>query len=230
MEDVAGVVLVWPEVLMMAAAWVTAAFAALEFIATRYPEKCPSMVASAVNWSPSGLPPVARRTGGKPASLAGALTELIFSALWLGWLLLLPQHPFLLMGPGITFFYGHGIGAGPVLVQFYWWVVALTALQVLWHAVELMAGTWRRGRRVRKMVASVLGLAPLLVLLAGPHVYLVLTDPASAQESFAAGLEQANLWIYFGAVVVTAISAVTLAIEIVRMGVEAYRKRVMAGR
>jgi hypothetical protein len=158
------------------------------------------------------------------------LTELIFGALWLGWLLLLPQHPFLLMGPGVAFIYGFGIGAGPVLIQFYWWVVALTALQVLWHGVELIAGTWRRGRRVRKMVSSALGLIPLLVLLAGPRVYLVLTDPGSAKAGTVAGLEQANLWIYFGVVMVTAISAVTLAVEMWRMGLEAYRKRVMAGR
>jgi hypothetical protein len=224
MDELAGAVLRLPGVLMVTATCVTVVFAALEYVARQYPEKCPAIVASSVNWSPATLPPVEKRGAGDGTrrGLAGAVAEVVFGALWLAWLLLLPQHPYLLMGPGIQFFYGHGIVAGPALLQFYWWVVGMTLVQLAWHALDLALGTWRRPRGVRRAVANALGLIPLAVLLAGSHAFLALQDSAAG---YGAGLEQANRWIYFGAIVITTIVGIQLVVDIGRMGMEARRKR-----
>ena len=232
MEDVAAAVLRLPGVLMVTVASVTAVFAALEYVARQYPEKCPAIVASTVNWEPATLPPVQKRVAGEvgPRSLAGAVAEVVFGALWFIWLLLLPQHPFLLMGPGIQFFYGHGIVAGPSLMQFYWWVVGMTLLQLVWHGLDLALGTWRRPRGVRKVVANALGLIPLAVLLVGSHAFLALKDSAAGLADYGVELEQANHWIFFGAVVITTIVGIQLVVDIGKMGMEGYRKRVAQGR
>src|SRR5258708_6649193 len=130
MDEIAGVLFRWPGVLTITAAWVTAVFAALEFAAARYPEKCPAIVASTVNWAPSSLPPVERRADGaaKPGSYGSAVAGLIFNILWLSWILLIPHNPFLMMGPGVVFFRAHGIVPAAPLWQFYWWIVALNVL------------------------------------------------------------------------------------------------------
>ena len=57
-----------PGVLVMVIAWVTAAFAAIEFVATHCPEKLPPMPGLDGKWNPSTLPPLEKRPapGGKP--------------------------------------------------------------------------------------------------------------------------------------------------------------------
>jgi hypothetical protein len=232
MDDVVSAVLHVPLVLMMVAAWVTATFAALEYVARRYPEKCPEIGSTAANWEPGSLPPVERREEGqgKPGSQASAAAGVIFSVLGLCWLLLIPEHPFLMMGPGVVFFKAHGIVAGAPLWQFYWWIVALNVLQLGWRAVDLARGTWRGRHRAYDMTGKAMGLIPMVLLLAGPHVYLVMQGAAADTALFGTTLEQVNHWTYFGVAVVTAIGGAQLAVDLWRMGTEARRKRVAMGR
>ncbi len=231
MDGVAAAVLQWPGVVMTTAAWVTAVFAAIEYVARQYPGKCPAIVADTVNWAPATLPPV-EKGASRPGSLASAAMGLFFSVLGLGWLLLIPQHPFVMMGPGVEFFKAHGIVAGAPLWQFYWWILALNVLQTAWRGVELARGTWRglssAQRRARHLSAKTLGLIPMVLLLAGPHAYLVMQGAGA--EHYGTALGQVNHWIFFGAAVITAIVSVQLGVDIGRLWMEESRKRVAAGR
>jgi hypothetical protein len=228
MDEIAGVLFRWPGTLIITAAWVTAVFAALEFAAVRYPEKCPAIVASTVNWAPSSLPPVERRADGaaKPGSYGSAVAGLIFNALWLSWILLIPHNPFLLMGPGVVFFRVHGIVPAAPLWQFYWWIVALNVLQVAWRAVELTRGTWRRPHPAQHVVAKAMGLIPIVLLLVGPHVYLMMPGEAADAALYGTTMVQVNHWIFVGAAVITAIAGIQLAGARGGIGMGGYRKEV----
>jgi hypothetical protein len=91
--------------LMQTAAWITLVFAVIDYAKTRYPNVCPPFAGVGENWNPSSLPPPENdpHRPGKRRSFAQAIAEIIFSALFLVWLLLIPSHPFLMLRPGVVY-------------------------------------------------------------------------------------------------------------------------------
>jgi len=216
-----------PEVLLTTAAVVTLIFAVIEFLAARYPGRWPLPLLPSTDWTPSALPPMEVKTGygKKPRSYAHAVAEVIFGFLALLWLLLVPEHPYLLLGPGAYYLPASPFQLAPVLITFYWWVVALNVMQVGWRAVDLIRGSWRGSRRAQSIATSVLGLIPLVELLtARDHVFVLLKHPALDQAQYGATLISTNQGIAWGVTVVMVISVLSLLWEVGQMGVEAYRK------
>src|SRR5579859_2218812 len=105
-----------PYILIQTAAWVTLVFAAIEFVAARFPEKCPPIAGLYAKWSPSDLPPLepAAAPGRKRRSYAQAVTEVVFGFVFLGWLLLVPEYPFLMFGPGVAFLHASPFQPAPI--------------------------------------------------------------------------------------------------------------------
>ena len=222
-----------PEVLLTTAASVTLIFAVIEFLATRYPGRWPLPVARSADWTPSTLPPVDKEavSGQKPRSYAHAVAEAIFGFLALVWLLLVPDHPYLLMGPGAAYMQGSPFQLAPVWVPIYWWVVGLNVLQLGWRAVDLLRGSWRGPRSAQRNTVQALGLIPLLLLLnVRNHAWVVLSHPAMDQARYGAALDGINKGIYLGASILCALAVLQLVWEIGRMGLNVYRKRAAAMR
>ena len=69
--------------------------------------------------------------GKKPRSYAKAVAELVFGILFLGWLLLVPSHPWLILGPGVWILKYSPYQLSPALMEFFWCVVALNVVQAL---------------------------------------------------------------------------------------------------
>jgi hypothetical protein len=213
------------------AAWVTLIFAAIEFGAARFPEKCSPIAGLTGKWSPSSLPPLEKDTpqGKKPRGYATAVAEVVFEFLFLVWLLLIPQHPFLVLGPGVVF-----LDAGPFQLAhawwtFFWWIVALNALQVAWHSVDLARGTWRNRSTLERIAAKVFGLAPLVLMLdVRDNVYVLLKNPAVDRAHYGSALESINKSVHLGLLVVTTIVALQLAWEIAQAMVQISRGRAAA--
>lgn len=122
-----------PGVLITVAAWVTAVFAAIEFVTTHHPERCPSVVNPLGAWSPGKLPPLEDEIAGrkKPRNFGTAVAEVVFGFLFLVWLLLIPRHPFLLMGPGAFYLDASPFQLAHVWWSFFWWIIALNILQLV---------------------------------------------------------------------------------------------------
>jgi hypothetical protein len=222
-----------PEVLLTTAASVTLIFAAIEFTAARYPGRWPAPVASSGDWTPSALPSVEKEVvrGQKPRSYAHAVAEVIFGFLFLVWLLLVPDHPYLLMGPGAAYLAVSPFQLAPVWVQFYWWVVSLNALQLGWRWVDLLRGSWRGPRRAQQSAIQALGLIPLgLLLTVRDHVFFLLKHPALDQMRYGATLESINQGIYRAALFILVIAILQLVWEMGRMSLDAYRRRAAAMR
>jgi hypothetical protein len=222
-----------PGILMTTAAWVTLIFAALEFAVAQNYIKFPAMVAPSAGWSPGALPPLQMDTtnGKKPRSFAQAVAEAVFSFLLLIWLLLLPKHPWLLFGPGAAFldtWDGHPspFQLAPVWVQFYWWVVAPSVLQVGWRCVDLLRGTWQKRRPILHLVMRSVGLIPLLLLLTvRDHALVLLKNPALDQARYGVTVDAMNRGANIVLSFICAIAVLQLAWDLGKMSLNAWRKR-----
>jgi hypothetical protein len=226
-----------PDVLVVNAAWVTLIFAVIEF-AKQAPATRKTPAATSVDWSPSSLPPVEKDYGGgqKPRSYAGLIVEVVFGSLFLVWLLLLPRHPYLLFGPGVAFPnslrpYVSPFRLAPIWSQVYWWVLALTVLNLSWSGSDLWRGTWRRPRPLRRIAQSALGLIPLgLLLAAADRSWVKLKNPVLDGARYHATLDSINHALFVFIVILSATSAMKLVWEIGRAYLATLRKRAAAMR
>jgi hypothetical protein len=218
-----------PWILMNVAAWVTLVFAAVEFMSARYPNSCPQIAELTDKWHPHSLPPLEKEGTGKPRSYAQAVAEVIFGFLFLVWLLLIPKHPFLLMGPGYFYLRVGPFLLAPVWWTFYWWILSLNIVQNVWNSVDLARGAWRRPWRVKQIIFKSIGLVPLLVLFtARDHIYILLKNPAVDQAHYGQNLDQINNAIHLGLGVICAIISVQLAWDIWLVARDGYRSRGLA--
>ena len=151
-----------PWVLITAAAWVTMIFAAVEFAMMRGYVKIPALCASSPHWTPGSLPPLGHdaASGKKPRSYAQAIAEAVFGILFLGWLTLIPQHPYVLMGPGAYWLKASPFQLAPVWAPLFWSIVAITLVQIGWNIAALLSGRWQRPQPMKQVVFKVLGLIP----------------------------------------------------------------------
>jgi hypothetical protein len=226
--DVLDAVLHVPGALITTVAWVTLIFAVIEFGITHSKTKWVPLVPPSVAWTPCILPPVEKDpiTGKKRRSFAQAVAEVVIGFFLLIWLLLIPGHPWVLLGPGALYLQVSPYHLGPVFIQFFWWVVALNLFQLGWRCLDLARGTWQRARHAQKNVMQVLGLIPLVLLLTVPnHASVVLKHPALDQVRYGATLDAINLGVYRMALVIFAIALIQSIVDIVKLGISAYRKR-----
>jgi hypothetical protein len=143
----------------------------------------------------------------------------------------LPQHPWLLFGPGAAYLSASPYELAPVWMQFYWCVLALNVLQVGWDFERLARGRWQRPQPIRHIIFKALGVIFCLLIVAAPnHLTVLLRNPALDQARLGAQLNEINQYVRLSFQVIVAIAAVQLAWDLVRMNVNASRKRAAAMR
>jgi hypothetical protein len=221
-----------PGILLQTAAWITLAFAAFELLQRRYPHIAPSSAGTAQNWNPSSLPPLEKDAfaPGKRRPFAQAVAEIIFSSLFLVWLLLIPSHPFLMLGPGVVFLKVVPYQLSPAWWVFFWWIVALNIVQIVWKCIDLLRGKWSQPSRILQIASKIFGLIPIVILLTAPgHIYVSLKNPALDQARYGQNLDQINNGIHYAFVVICAIVVLQLLLDIGKWGWHSYRRRVAAG-
>ena len=165
-------------VLFYTAGWMTLVFAAIGFIAERYPQK----VDFYSKWDPrklSKLSPAQEREGLPKYPRV----DLAFHLVGMLWLLSIPRHPgmlFFLMGPTPWILAGENLGFAPVLHTFYWAVVVLNALQIIFKLIALnrSAQPWRTSMRLMERVFAFL---PVLLLIQTKE-YLIFRHPVTDPE------------------------------------------------
>jgi hypothetical protein len=225
--SVIDIVLRVPGFLISVAGWVTLVFAALEFVATRYPEKCPSIAGLSGAWSPSSLPALEKGNEGfgKPRSYTQAVAEVVFGFIALVWMLLIPKHPFLLFGPGAAYLAASPFRPAENWWTFFWWIVALNVVQLAWRSVNLLRGAWQKRSSTENLVVKIMGLIPLILLLRVPAGgYLLLKNPAE-QAHYGSLLASINEGIHLALTVVCVIVVLTLAWDIGQFILNTYRQR-----
>ncbi len=229
-QSIAIAALRLPSVLIQLAAWVTLIFAAVEFTAARYPEKCPSIAGFHAKWTPRDLPPLEKAP--PPQSrrrFAYAVAEVIFGFLFLVWLLLFPHYPILIFGPGLKYMLASPFTFAPIWITVYWWAVALSVVQLTWQWINLLRGAWRQPDRPQQIVFKVFSLIPIGLLVNAPgHLYLLLKNPAADLPRYGQALDSINRVLHFAILIVCVIVALQLAWEIVQWIVSLWRRRASA--
>lgn len=214
MLEVTAAVLRLPSVLVTAAAWVTLIFAVIEYLAARNPEKYGYLVEQSANWVPQALPQLDPNAGTKPKgkakTYAQAVVEVSFHYFFLGWLLLVPKNPFLMLGPAAFYFTDGPFMVAPVVRTCYWVIVGLNLVQALWMTINLWTGGWRGRGVALHLVSKSIGLVPMILALAAPPEYVLLRDPMVTGARYGEQIAKANQGMHYALMVVTAIVAIQL--------------------
>ena len=221
-----------PWVLIQVAAWVTVVFAAIEYVAIRHPEKCPPPVAALyAKWSPRDLPPLERPTekGKKRRTYAHAVAEVVFGFIFLGWLLVVPKHPFLMFGPGAAVLHASPFRPAPVLWTFYWLLLCLSAIELAWSCINLLRDAWQTPNRYRHIVMKFLGLVPMVFMATAPHgVYVLLRNPGIDADRYGRTLDSINQGAHTVVLLMCAIVSLQFVWEIAKLVYESMRDRAVA--
>ena len=229
MQAVAEAAVRLPGILIQTAAWITLVFAAIEFVAVRYPEKFPPVAAvCAPKWSPRDLPPLqpAVPAGKKRRSYVHAVTEVIFGFIFLTWLLLVPRYPFLMFGPGVAFLHASPYHPAPVWITFYWFLVALNLIQLAWRCMDLLRGTWQQPNQLEHIISKALSLVAVLVLANAPdHIYVLLKHPETDLLQYGQSLNSFNNGVHQVVLLLCVIIGLQLTWDIFRAIFESYRDR-----
>jgi hypothetical protein len=95
--------------------------------------------------------------------------------------------------------------------------------------VDLARGAWQKPRRAQHIVMSAFSLIPLgLLATARDQIFITLQHPALDQARYGRTVDSFNKLFHLIALPLCAIAVLSLAWEIVRMSMDAYRKRVAA--
>jgi hypothetical protein len=137
-------------------------------------------------WDLRSLPPAPKQA--QPSSRTQTIFELIFGVVGLMWLLLLPQYPFLILGPAAAF-----LKPSPIWHSLYLPVVVLSVAGLAGQCVSLARPQWTWLPLAARLVTTVLWLAVVnfLINAAGhapnsdwhPYVIAASAVRASGQSS-----------------------------------------------
>jgi hypothetical protein len=156
-------------------------------------------------WDPATLPPLMQPK--KQKSPAGQIADLVVHCLWMLYVLAIPHHPYLVMGPGVLFLTKLSATFAPVWRPFYVALVALLLIQLAVKVVALARGN-HRWEKPLKLLANLLGLVPAGIL-AFARVYFVPTSPTANFHALA----QINYWMNVGLRITLVIFILNLLVE-----------------
>jgi hypothetical protein len=191
-------------------AWMTAGFAFFEFAQGRYIQK----VRFEDEWKAKDLPPVVPQTAHKGRSLASTIADVILSGLVLGWLLLLPQHPALVLGPAVGIVRTMPFGITPEWHIFYWQIVGLSALQLVLKIVMLAFNGSARLRQGVNLAVHAVGILVLTVMVQARTYFVQGTADKSMSMS---DLVSINNGLNLGFKIGLAVTIVTFLWELWKM-------------
>ena len=147
----------------------------------------------------------------------------------MGWFVLVPQNPYLMFGPGAAYLAASPFQLTPVWMTFFWCVVALNLVQLLWRCIDFWRGTWQQAGLAKQIIFKILGLIPIVILLAvGDHMLIALKHPELDQVHYGEALSKINLATHGGLTVVCIIVTLTLTWDIFQVFFNEYRKNAAA--
>jgi hypothetical protein len=190
--------------LLIFAAWITVAFAIAEYVYTHNNSKpfCAS-------WDPTKLSAIKPQVKGK--SRAGRIADLIFHCLWILYVLAIPGHPYLILGPGEMALHAFPVTLAPAWQTFYVLLLVLLAFQLITKIIALNT-RYDRGQAVLDLVTKLFGIATT-AYLATMKTYFVATGPSADLMMLA----NVNHWIGIGFRIVLVITLIDFLVEAWRL-------------
>jgi hypothetical protein len=186
--------------LLIFAAWITVAFAIAEYVYTHNHSK-----PFGASWDPTKLPPIKTQIKGK--SRASRIADLIFHCLWILYVLAIPGHPFLILGPGEIALRAFPVTFAPAWQTFYILLLVLLAFQLITKIIALNT-SYDRTQTALDLVTKLFGIATTAFLVT-MKTYFVATGPSANLTMLA----NVNHWIGFGFRVVLLITLIDFLVE-----------------
>lgn len=157
-----------PPVLITFWAVVTLVFAAIEYAQTRG-----DVSANSWNkWDPNDLPHVTNEDkGNKPDSMANRVADFLVHCFFLMYVLAVPTHPYLILGPGQGFLDRVPVGLSPEWHLFYLGIVALLTTQIA-AKFRMLFVTTRRSQEVMGLVTQCISTAIAAVLVSARLTFI----------------------------------------------------------
>jgi hypothetical protein len=178
----------------------TLTFAALEFFHRQHGEG-----ASWNKWDPAKLPPLTHPK--KQKSMASRIADLVVHCLLILYVLAIPNHPYLVLGPGAGFLDKLSAGFGPVWRVFYIAMLISLLAQLAVKVMALARGS-DRWQAPLNLLTKLFGAVPT-ALLAFTKVYFVPTSLAANLHT----LIQINYWLNVSFRIVLVIVVMDLLVE-----------------
>ncbi len=190
----------FPAVALTFWAVMTLGFAAFEFVQGRWVPKM-----TLPNWSVNSLPAGEALAQGKQCkSTASIVADLIISVLMIVWLLAVPNHPCLIIGPGVSMVHGMPFGLTPEWKVFYWQIIGLL-IAMLPLKVMMLLPNLRRWRQHIDLVISGMGILILVIMVQVRQFFVAGAEISAKNLQSLAGI---NVGINLGFKVALAISVV----------------------
>jgi hypothetical protein len=184
---------------------VTLGFAAFEYI-----QNTTNMRMPVPHWSVKDLPPLETAEKREKFSMFGATADLVVSVVMILWFLSVPNHPFLLIGPGVHLVHQMPFGITPEWRVYYWQIMGLLIAMIPFKAAMLF-NSLAKCRPWLKILVQALGLL-VLVIIVQVRVYFV--PGASLASQDLATLSGLNLAITLAFKVALAIASVKLVWDV----------------
>ena len=162
--------------LIIFAFWITAAFVIAEYVYTRNHAKpfCGS-------WDPTKLPPIKHPVKGK--SRAARIADLILHCLWFVYVLEIPHHLFLILGPSEVWLRVYSVTFASSWHTYYILLLAFLLMQLITKIVALIPSL-DRWQPTLELVIKAFGVAAS-AFLATMKTYFVATSPSVNQATLA---------------------------------------------
>jgi hypothetical protein len=155
---------------------VTIVFAVIDYAGTKSAAR-----AHLERWDPLKMPALKPQQSVKQRSVATRVLELAVHVLWMLYVLIIPAHPFLILGPGAGVLHSMGIGLAPVWHPFFVLLIVMLSVQLLVKILALRFG----GQVLMKpldFVANLIGIGALSLLAFGRQVIVSSSPTANLQQ------------------------------------------------
>lgn len=153
-------------------------------------------------WSVRDLPQL--EPGQKKHSLASGVADLIVSVLMVVWLLAVPNHPYLIIGPGAKMVSGTPFGLTPEWHIFYWQIVGLL-IAMIPLKIAMLLPPMRRVRGWLQLAVNAMGILILVVMVQVRTFFVAGSDISADTLRSLAGI---NTGITLGFKIALAISVI----------------------
>ncbi len=181
--------------------WITVGFAIAEFVYARNHAK-----PFGLPWDPTKLPTLKPQFQGK--SRAGRIVDLVFHCLFFLYVLAIPGHLFLLLGPGELYFRQFDVTFAPAWHTYYIFLLVLLVIQLIPKIIALSPNS-DRFQPAFNLVFKLASLAST-IFLASMKTYFIPAGPAADQ----AKLALVNHWIGISFRIVLLIVLLQILIDI----------------
>ena len=181
------------------AAWMTVAFAIAEHV---YVRNCARPFLA--SWDPTKLPAIKQQF--KQKLRASRIADLIFHCLWMVYVVEIPSHPYLILGPGEIALRFVPMAFAPIWHTIYLLILITLVLQLLAKILAL-SSTLHLWESALGLLTKLFGVATT-AFLATVKIYFVATGPATNP----AVLANINHWANFSLRIILLIAVIDLLV------------------